>query len=119
MSRGCSATDALTAASHPRVDFPGLALSPIVCVHRRVNEAHGASERFRAALEASAERQHRSRCGAADRADGTPGAETWGSVWKALIRVHSLMMLRVRHVVPAERVQRVRAQGLLQGTLRR
>ena len=62
----------------------------------RVNEAHGASERFRAALEASAKRQHKSRRGVTD-ADGAMGcAESWGSVWKALIRVHSLMMLRVR-----------------------
>ncbi len=83
--------------------FPAHALSSNVYAHCRVNEAHGASERFRAALEASAKRRHRSRRGAGDGADGAPGgAESWGSVWKALIRVHSLMMLRVRHVRPGE-----------------
>lgn len=70
--------------------------APVGC-GARVNEAHGVSERFRAALEASTARRGGRRHGPDGGGDGDPpDVGAWGSVWKALIRVHTLMMLRVR-----------------------
>ena len=62
----------------------------------RINEAHGVSERFRAALEASAARQRGPKSGQSAEPGGSAAAAgSWGSVWKALIRVHGPIMFRV------------------------
>ena len=75
----------------------------------RVNEAHGVSERFRAALEATAARPRGRKAAGQDPDDGgATSAGSWGSVWKALIRVHTGIMLRVRQW---------RAEGRMFGTL--
>ena len=61
----------------------------------RVNEAHGVSERFRAALEASAPRRRGLKSEERAGAGGEPGVGSWGSIWNALIRVHGPLMFKV------------------------